>query len=348
MVLVDSNCCPVCGKSIAECVPSQASFETTGGRAYLQSAADLGGVNLDDLTKKMFGFLCSSCGAEFQNPWLDIESRNNIFVQGHPVHNSGWRRLVERVERGLLPDLNSDARDLLHAIESRVGVVNTYAELGCPFQGLLLHWTQEESFRTWSKKTRRFTSMKREQFHRFLPSMRAFMMLGIVATNMARYLMRLRNRRDRLRDRWQAPNSSDQRKPASIYFVPLQSSRFWGLNCSMFGDTCSAISREVSGSTVLPYEMFLGMAERHKFDLVGLFNVLDHQDDPIALLKRCISGARAVICTSHNAPFSQQHHFGLGAEFFNKLPDTIGNCEVVDFRVGEAGSDSMYLILPQS
>jgi hypothetical protein len=114
----------------------------------------------------------------------------------------------------------------------------------------------------------------------------------------------------------------------------------------MFGDTCSAISREVSGSTVLPYEMFLGMAEFNRFDLVGLFNVLDHQDHPIALLKSCLSSARAVICTSHNAPFSQQHHFGLGTEFFNKLPDTIGNCEVVNLGTSENGSDSLFLIVP--
>lgn len=329
------------------CVPSRESFEELGGRAYLESAAELGAINFDDLTKQMSGFRCSRCGAEFLNPWLDIESRNNIFVQGHPVHNAGWRRFMERVERGLLPNLNSNPADMVHEIETKVGPIENYAELGCPFQGLLLHWTSEESVRAWSRTTSRFTSMKRKQFTRFLPSSKIFMMLGLVASNISRFTSQVRHRRDRLRGRWQAPGSLASRRPRNLYFVPLHSSGFWGVNCSMFGDSCTATIREVSGAKVLPFKVFEELGEDRKFDLIGLFNVLDHQDDPLTVLKRCLARSRAILCTTHNAPYSQQHHFGLGVGFFENLPSLLDNCEVMDLTNSTSKSDSLILILPK-
>ena len=347
MVLASSNCCPVCKAPLAECVPSRESFEAEGGRAYLESAAELGAINFDDMTKQMSGFHCSHCGAEFLNPWLDIESRNNIFVEGHPVHNAGWRRFIERVERGLLPNLNSNPSDLVREVEAKVGPIENYAELGCPFQGLLLHWTSEESVQAWSKTTSRFTSMRRKQFKRFVPSLRVFMMLGLVASNISRFTSQVRYRRDRLRGRWQAPGSLASRRPSNLCFVPLHSSRFWGVNCSMFGDSCAATIREVSGAKVLPYDMFERLGEDRKFDLIGLFNVLDHQDDPINVLKQCLGRSHAILCTTHNAPYSQQHHFGLGAGFFKNLPVLLGNCDVLEVGNQAKRSDLTFLIIPR-
>jgi len=86
--------------------------------------------------------------------------------------------------------------------------------------------------------------------------------------------------------------------------------------------------------------------EAHHYDLAGLFNVLDHQDDPLKLLKEVLHVSKLVVCMSHNMPFSCQHHYGLGKEFFLNLPSIIDGCDVESIS-GDDGADCLFLITSQ-
>jgi hypothetical protein len=87
--------------------------------------------------------------------------------------------------------------------------------------------------------------------------------------------------------------------------------------------------------------------EVHHYDVSGLFNVLDHQDDPLTLLREVLRVSKLVVCMSHNVPFSRQHHFGLGESFFHNLPRLIRGCEVEQVSdLGEANC-AFFVSMPR-
>lgn len=339
--LEHSENCPVCKASSRKADERPGAFDRTSGQAYLKPFADAAGLSLDDLYQSLKTFQCKACGAVFFNPWFDQSARNHIFVRGHPVHNVGWRSLQERFEQRLNPNLQIAPRLLMEAVNARVGKVSSYVELGCPFQGLLLHMADDDLIDSVGRETFRFTSMRAQDYRRFLPPLRLFMRIGGLANAGARQLSVIRRQRNRLRGRWYKDAFSEETRQVSRTFVPLQSSKFWGMNCSMFGDSCTALANHALGATVVSYPQFADSPATH--DLIGIFNILDHQDDPLSLLRRCLKKGRAVVCLGHEAPISPQHHFGLGRAFFESLSETIDSCLVEELSSEHSGT-VLYLL----
>lgn len=343
--LEHSETCPVCRASTDSGYERPEAFDRTSGHAYLKPLASTMGSDIAEIYESLKTFQCGVCGAVFFNPWFDQSARNLIFVQGHPVHNAGWRNLQERFEQGLNPSLQIEPRLLMEAVNARVGEVRTYAELGCPFQGLLLHMAHDDSIGSISQEMSVFTSMRSHDYRRFLPPLRLFMRLGGIASYGARQLSIVRRRRNKLRGRWYEDAFPEETLGVSRTFVPLQSSKFWGLNCSMFGDSCTALASRVLSASVVPYEQFSNSTVT--YDLIGIFNVLDHQDDPLSLLRLCLSKCRAVVCLGHEAPISPQHQYGLGRTFFEMLSKNVGSCVVEELGREDSG-DVLYLIRSNS
>lgn len=337
--------CPVCKASSDNADEKPEAFDRTSGQAYLRPYADSAGLSLADLYESIKAFECRACGAVFFNPWFDQSARNRIFIEGHPVHNVGWRSLQERFEQRLNPNLQIAPDLLMEAVRARVGKVSSYAELGCPFQGLLLHMADDDLIGSVGRDRSRFTSMRAQDYQRFLPPLRLFMRLGGLANAGARQLSIVRRKRNRLRGRWYEDSFPEETREVLRTFVPLQSSKFWGLNCSLFGDSCTALANRALGATVVPYPQFADSPTT--YDLIGIFNVLDHQDDPLSLLRQCLKKGRAVVCLGHEAPISPQHHYGLGRSFFESLKETIDSCLVEELSQEDSGT-VLYLLTSSS
>jgi len=340
-VLELSSDCPVCRAPSDDAVNQPQAFDRTSGQAYLKPLADAVNLDLEEIYNTIKSFLCQTCGAVFFNPWFNQSARNRIFIQGHPVHNVGWRTLQERFEQRLNPNLQIPPNQLLQAVQARVGEIKTYVELGCPFQGLMLHMADDDMVSSIGRDSSVFTSMRPQDYQRFLPPLRLFMRVGGLGNFLARRLSLVRNRRNYLRGRWYKDSFPEQTRQISRTFVPLQSSKFWGLNCSMFGDSCTAIANRILGATVVPYPQFFSSSTT--YDLIGIFNVLDHQDEPINLLQMCLQKARAVVCLGHEAPISPQHHYGLGRNFFESLNKILDSCSVTELSDRDSGT-VLYLL----
>ena len=340
-VLAYSPSCPVCNTSVQFAERDPDAFDRLGGDRYLQPLADSLKVHLEDIYTSISTFRCTECGAVFFNPWFNHLARNQIFLQGHPIHNVGWRNFQERFEQRLCPNLQLPLEDLLRAVRQRIGVVTTYAELGCPFQGLLLHLADDATVGSIGRSASVFTSMRAQDYRRFLPPLRQFMRIAGLGKSWSRQLSLIRRRRNKLRGRWYWGSNGNDSPKFERTFVPLQSSKFWGLNCSMYGDSCVATASRSLNATVVPQSQF--MESQFRYDLIGLFNVLDHQDDPLTLLRQCLSKSRAVVYLGHEAPISAQHHFGLGRSFFHLLSKSLGSCSVEELSHPESRT-ILYLL----
>lgn len=333
--------CPVCRAPLEDAVEHPEAFDRTSGQAYLKPLTDVVHLDLAEIYEEINSYLCQGCGSVFFNPWLNQAARNQVFIQGHPVHNVGWRSLQERFEQRLNPNLQVSPDRLMQILRNRVGEINTYAEVGCPFQGLLMHMASDDAIGSLGRNPSVFTSMGPQGYRRFFPPLRLFMRVGGLAKFLARQLSLVRRWRNHLRRRWYPNSVPEAARGIERTFIPLQSSKFWGLNCSMYGDSCGTIANRVLGATVVSYPQF--SESLATFDVIGIFNVLDHQDDPLSLLRQCLSKSRAVICLGHEAPISPQHHYGLGRRFFESLEKTIGSCYIEELSSRDSGT-VLYLL----
>jgi len=323
-----SSSCPICGASVEYATEHPQTVDRNGGREYLQALCDSSGTTFIELVSELKMYQCGRCRGYFYNPWLSESSRNSVFITGHPIHNIGWRNYQERREQRLNPNIQISVDRLIEIMSSPQGKPTTYLEIGCPFQGLLLHFASDQEVEIPQQRLSAFGSMKASEYKRFLPSLRLFMRLGALARGLSDVLTWSQKCRHKLRGRWH-PNIFTEAPPQlRRYFVPLQSSKFWGSNCAMFGNSCTAVAHQALGAEILTYDQFAHTDRA--FDAIGLFNVLDHQDSPLTLLKTCLERSRLVLCLSHDAPFAPQHHIGLGREFFESLERTIAGCTVTE------------------
>ena len=344
MLLSERHSCPVCGAGRELAEPNTSAFDFNQGRDYLAPLLDTEGPDFRSHIAAMRSYKCKVCRAYFLDPWLSSNGRLRVFVTGHPIHNVGWRSFLERVERNLTPDLQVDPSRLLETLNSRVGGLVNYFEFGCPFQGLLLHMSKRIELEEYRAFSNVISGMSPKHSRRFLIPSRIFLRGSGLAKNLAFTISRVRTYRDKLRRRFKTePTLSLRDLPAlQKYFVPLESSKFWGVNCSMFGESCAATAVNSLGATVISRSEFKSLG-RIENSCIGLFNVLDHQDDPMQLLRECLQQATAVIVLGHEPPLGIQHHFGLGSDFFESLPILIEGVEVK--RLSTEGAPTLlYLV----
>jgi hypothetical protein len=312
---------------------------------YLKPLAALGAINLDSLLREMRGVKCPDCGAVYLDPWISRSRRNDVFLNGHAVHNTGWRYFLEKYEQNRSPWFGATIEEILDAAESIIGPVRRYAEIGCPFQGLLISNATSEILQSWTSiRGQRRASMRPETYERFLTPAKISLRLAVLSNRIALTVSSLRRLRNKLRGRHE-PDKIDARllNLTTRDLVPVQSSSFWGMNCALLGNSCISTASTALGVNVVTYEQFSEFTEPGHYDLIGIFNVLDHVDNPLKLLRTCLTSARAVICFGHDTTLGKQHRFGLTREFFEQLPRTIDSCKVQAIGNTE-GPNLLYLV----
>ncbi len=333
--------CPVCGHLTKHNQPDPNSFDFEGGRKYLEVLENSDVTNLDALLTEFQPYLCRSCGAHYLEPWLSLKQQNRVFSLRHSIHNVGWRNFQEKFEFNSNPSTGLPPSELLALIKTRIPEIRTYAEFGCPFQGLLLNLADftnvDESF----SSGREFNSMAYKNYKRFLTPARIFMRSATMAKQISLQLTKVRRLKHKIRKRYRP--QIQHSNSITRYFVPLHSTAFWGQNCSMYGDSCTATAIKSLSCTEISLQQFVDIGGSKPFDLVGLFNILDHQSNPVELLRTCASRSKAIICMGHAPPYGRQHHFGLSDSFFGQIEKQIGNCEVKKIPI-EDNSSLLYVI----
>jgi hypothetical protein len=85
-----------------------------------------------------------NCGVVYLDPWLDVGSLNQIFIEKKYDHMAGWAEYETFLTDPRQSNVAERNNRVLNAISSYIkpAEVVKYAELGCPFQGLLIQQTK--------------------------------------------------------------------------------------------------------------------------------------------------------------------------------------------------------------
>jgi hypothetical protein len=319
-------------------------FKNDTGLHYLKHAARRAGVAVDALVAAAKVQRCAACGSGYLDPWLSPETASFVFVEATPDHIAGWA-LFERWLGSASPSDTESANARLWAeISRRAGRVESYAEFGCPFQGLLLHFAGAE--KDLSRRAADFAAaLDREPDARWTGATRLHRALGRVADAAAVAYHRARGLRSRLRG--ESVPASAAPPPPRRYLLTQDTVRAWGGDCTRYGHSCRYFGAKTLGATVLPFSAD-GLPEG-SLDLLGVFNFLDHTGDPLAVLRRGLALARRVAVVTHHASMAgKQHLYAFGEDFPLWLRRVLPEAEVEDLTAAlnaPGRRDNNYILL---
>jgi hypothetical protein len=322
--LVSVKNCPVCqGNNREEAVTGGINSKT--GLLYLQHASGRLGQTVEELLEKILVYQCNDCQSYWCDPWLDDLSSSQIFIKGSPDHIAAWLNFDRWLSR---PDSNTTliaTASLYKILKERIGFIGSYAEYGCPFFGFLLLFrsveiNQSERINIFANSSIRSSDKRHNLAWRIYNNLSKLSLAATTAYHKLRLLLHGGNRISR--------DLKLEEVPKKKFFLPNQSTICWGANCVRYGNTCTYFA-----STVLNADtIFLKEKVDHaKFDLLGIFNILDHTNDPMKVITNGLRLANNIIIATHQSDTAgKQHLFAFHKSFPDYLSRALGDRFFVD------------------
>jgi hypothetical protein len=239
---------------------------------------------------------CENCTSVYCDPWLSRSASARLYTTGVGQHDSGWRILHESVADD---DGETHAHWREHTwarIDAIAGPVSAYAELNCPFSGLLPFFRRNEigvaAYRRLARRTRSSARSRRRHPR------------GVLGTLRRAFDVRPPEPPPLLRSA-QATAYPDER-----VLVLEPSSACWGNNCVSQGVTCKSLAGRLLAATLATPDD-LDRDDR-RFD-VAVLTQLDHFFEPTAVLERFLERSRLVVVACHLSNyFGKQHPYAFG------------------------------------
>jgi PAS domain S-box-containing protein len=337
--------CPVCGGSKR----SRLSMNFVADR-YVGSVARFLEIPEQVLFDCLEAQMCSSCGATYFDPWFSVGLQRKLFEKLYPQHYAGWALFWSIIKN---PSSVSERADLYQSFRHIIPNLKTYGEVGCPFTGLFPYLSVKE----YIFKSKRFLDYPgaytfdnsiglhprlgrfRQVCDRlskgFVRSLNRFHLLRILA--LKRLIMRALVR-------WGVAQPIDREKIES-YFIKCDSSISWGKNCKSLNVDCETVLQNVFGADVIGLEDI--PLEKRRFDLIGIYNSLDHYKNPIHLLGRLFEFTDHIYLEGHHREGSngKQHFYFLEPRTIRQLPKLLKMAEVVPEFKNRAAENHYSVLL---
>jgi hypothetical protein len=337
--------CPVCGES--ERSKFSMSFQAD---RYVGSVARY----LEISEKVLFDCLeaqkCSFCDTTYFDPWFSVRLQRQLFEKLYPQHNVGWDLFWSTIKE---PSNVSSRADLYQSFREIIPNLKTYGELGCPFTGLLPYLSVKE-YTFGSKIFYDYPGA-----YMFDASIGRHPLVGrfrLVCDRLSNAFVRLLNRfhllrvfslkrlimRGLVRRGMAQPVDRDS---IERYFISCGSSIDWGKNCKSLGVDCETALQNVFGVDIIGLEDI--PVEKRHFDLIGIYNSIDHYKNPVQLLRRLFEFADYIYLEGHHRDASngKQHSYFLEPSTIRQLPKLLKMAEVVPHFIGTAAEHHYSVLL---
>jgi hypothetical protein len=262
-------------------------------------------------------FQCDDCRVVYCDPWLSNEARKWLYDVASPQHSVGWGWFFSWADRDerhrdqLQPRLSAIWAEVCRAFPDRV---STYAEVNCPFTGLLPLFAEAQDPTLGSKRVSDF--LRRQQAKLTHPQSQQ--LLTIPKLRLRERLARAASMDNHGRARrHDAARSHDADvslpSPARRFLILSPSHSTWGRNCAALGSTCHGTAQGLLGVSVLHVDEL--KQQREPLDVLAFMNTLDHCDEPLKLLDTAVEHARLVLIENHDeSGLEKQHLWGFSEQ----------------------------------
>lgn len=305
---------------------------------YLEVARTAYRLPVDVFESQLKTFKCRECGSIFCNPWFSRKTSFEVFNLVYPQHNRGWEVLYDWLDG----KEKQSYKALFYQVEQHIGTIASYGELNCPFQGNLL-WMGEALLPKVASRRKSFRDL-----------------VAISRVNRLEYWMRkfrglvFKINKIRLKEIAKHFNKAeynhDLKIPQRRLLITTESTKFWGQGCFANGISCRALASAMLDIEVAP---LWSLTANEKLDCIGVFNVLDHLDNPLETLFKLLEISRFVILVNHaQEQITKQHHFVLRFDFILFLESK--NLKVIDitkeanFHSDEINKEKIILLISQN
>jgi len=309
--LVEINSCPWCDSREKRPIDNV----STRNNNYLIALEATAEIPPGDMAK-VDTYQCLECDTIYLATFFDDKIVAKTFLTETSGHNHGWRSF--HAKTGLLPKKaiaqstreSQIKRIILNSIS---GIDGVYAEVGCPFSGLIHEMLCDDQDRDIIKH--RYFSFLLDTIKKNEAAFFSFCKLSSSLTSVFGYLFAasLRYKLGRLSRSVRKDAALPQRKRTNeIYLIKPESRFIWGSNCTSNFATCVATSISVYGINQLRLSE-LATAANGRHITIGFFNTLDHQENARAMLEESMDIADNVIIETHGhkAGGGRQHLFFL-------------------------------------
>lgn len=287
-ILKPFETCPICGSIDRKPLPTEEEFHNR----YTNAIAQYAGIAQDDLLAAMHVYRCDVCSTEYCDPWVKADVAAEIYGVVMGQHRFGWWNFEQWANNETEYSTGNMKEDgLWDVLCEAVGPINSYAEINCPFAGLLTFFDRMNGM---------LEHEERVEISDFIVSLReTFHEAG-----------RFKGYPHKLSRRALSPDA-----PRDRYIIREASSYHWGGNCVHQNTSCHTMATTLFGAKCTSFNE----VQHHGIDLdvIGFYQVLDHFVNPTMILRKALEAAKVVIVLGHSddTVIHKQHQFQFGPGF---------------------------------
>jgi hypothetical protein len=312
--------CPICGGSDRNLSP----FPVGETGFYVKEILRFLDIEKSQLLDEMTLYCCQQCETLWYDPWFKQSLVSSVYTYVAGRHKFGWSSLRAWVS-GSERNYQQVWPNILDVIEEISGPTATYAEVNCPFSGVLIPMHEKRS----GDQAR---SLVGKRIEALSGSYGDRVFKRDYANSMA------------LRDTVALTSSQPPGKQLGArLLIDEPSPMCWNRSCTYAGANCAAVAKDLLVDDITTFK---DMSDR--IDVVGFFNTFDHFPEPVDVLKKALSVARHVIIDLHEYRWTDcQHHFNIGTGFTIYLQSLGVEASDITDRIragGTLGDPRRYII----
>lgn len=315
-MLVKTENCPVCNGGATEQVDGF-SVRPDEGWMYTSKILNKNREDALEITEIMQVYKCLVCSSHFYSPWFSGADASDAFVTDVSRHQYGWLNLQHALT-SKYPNNVQRFNMLIFKSICGESPIKRYGEVGCPHQGLNMLNFSIANPSPYKRLVRFWRSGLKRSDPRNSLAIRLsdfFKNLGLLLSGiamLAESVLRIFLKSSAYNYPDLSPLSETEK-----YFLTTTTSYGWGSACEGFGLSCQKLASDLLDVKVVP---LWDMEGDGFFDLIGIFNFLDHLSSPLLVLDRALLLARKVVFTVHKPEYAgKQHRVIIGAEFIDFL-----------------------------
>jgi len=334
--------CPLCGGSERQ-THSQAK-----PNLYSEKLAALTGIDESELIELIPNVSCDSCGLIYKLRWFPRRRLEALFREGVPWHPKGWDAVsdrfsadnffteLDRYEDALrsedaekaarwrralisiidsIPELegSQEADELMAALER--GDVETLRAGRGLLEKVMIEPTPYKRFAGFRSREMWHWCVERTE------AVKAYAEVGCPLWGML-------------------PIARGEVMRAT--FLSRPESNYWGSNCGMDGRGCTAEIHRQTGTEHVQWDA----VAPGEFDLIGLFQYLDHLEEPLGFMEELFTRARAcaLILDHFSQPTAIQHFTGWTPQAIEWLAQRFDKRVDDGFEPIRASGNRLYLL----